>query len=232
MKNLLKRLYVDRIAFNLLKKFLFSFRCSHGYRFVARADDYWRFIGHFEPKTTAFIDSIVKPTDVVVDVGAHIGIHTVHFATRARRVVALEPEPFNYQLLKRNIKLNKLSNVMAIRCATSDFDGSAYLYVAENSGSHTLELSRIHKAVRTIKVPCRRLDTLLGHLGVPHVDIVKIDVEGHEHSVLKGMSKLSPPKVLIVETKKASSIIELLNTFTNYRLLDQQNSTANFAFTI
>jgi len=131
---------ISRVAgLTFLDKVVLKYRCSHGYEFYARADDYWRFIDHFEPKTTVFMLRRVDENSIVIDVGAHIGIHTIHLAKRAKLVIAVEPEPRNYMLLKKNLKLNKLRNVLALPIALSDKDGYEYLSVASSSGDHTLE---------------------------------------------------------------------------------------------
>lgn len=102
-----------------MDKVILKYRCTHGYEFYARADDYWRFVDHFEPKTIVFMLQKVDENSVIVDVEAHIGIHTIHLAKRAKLVVAIEPEPRNYMLLKRNLKLNKVRNVLALPIALS-----------------------------------------------------------------------------------------------------------------
>lgn len=118
--------------------------------------------------------------NVVVDVGAHIGIHTIHLAKRAKLVIAIEPEPRNYMLLKKNLKLNKLGNVLALPIALSDKNGYAYLSVASSSGAHALEpinreISNV-KYVDRIKVKTMTFDSLINYLKLNHVDLVKIDV--------------------------------------------------------
>jgi len=106
-----------------------EFRCDHGYRFRAQIADWWRFIGHFEPKTTALIQKVTRYNDVVIDIGAHIGLHAIHFAKIAKLVIALDPEPLNFKLLKENVEANKASNVLALPIAASNYDGYMDLYI-------------------------------------------------------------------------------------------------------
>ena len=111
-------------------KTVLKFKCPwHGYEFYAKAMDYWRFIEEFEPRTTYFIHRIIDYDDIVIDVGAHIGFHTIHCAKKCKLVIALEPEPQNFYLLKENIKLNNLNNVIVLPIAASDNDGYAKLYI-------------------------------------------------------------------------------------------------------
>ena len=219
----------------LLRSVILRYRClCHRYRFFARADDWWRFVNYFEPRTTIFIEKIAKPTDVVVDVGAHIGIHTVHFAKKVRAVIAIEPEPQNFELLKRNIDLNGLNNVLALPIALSSYDGHIEFCISTSSGGHSVE--RREGCIAKVRVPCMCMDALVNRMKISKIDIVKIDVEGHEHKVLEGMAGTlanAPPKVLIVEMDKDSELIDELRNRYEYRyvvVLDNWGKRVNYAF--
>jgi len=232
--------YYTRVtSLTVLDKVVLKYRCSHGYEFYARADDYWRFANHFEPKTTIFMLRRIDENSVVVDVGAHIGIHTVHLAKSAKLVIAIEPEPRNYMLLKRNLKLNKVKNVLALPIALSDRDGYTYLSVASSSGAHTLEspnseVSNV-KFVDRVKVRTMTFDSLIKFLKLSHVDLVKIDVEGHEEAVLKGMKNAlqnNPPQIIVIEIDGGSRIIEMLSAYGYSKPieLDSWGKRVNYAF--
>ena len=125
---------------------------------------------------------IVRPGDVVVDVGANIGYIAVllsSLATEAGRVVCLEPDPTNLRELQRNIRWNSLQNVQCIPVAASDSNARIKMHSGLNA----------HVAASRdgdLEVVCRRVDDL--ELG--RVNFVKIDVEGHELRVLHGMQGL------------------------------------------
>ena len=169
-------------------------------------------------------------------VGAHIGFHTVHLARNCKFVVALEPEPSNFMLLKRNIKLAGLNNVKVLPIAASNFNGYADLYISSrSSGAHSLEPRNIEAdAIR--KVPVYRLDTLVRRLRLNEVDIIKIDVEGHEDKVVEGMSGMlrrNQPKVLVVEVSRHNIfLIDYLGKFFKKRLVldGWDNVSINYAF--
>lgn len=214
-----------------------AFKCSCGYRFYAYLSDYWRFASpseHFEPLTTRFLASVVDSDDVVLDIGAHIGIHTVHMARRARLVIAVEPEPYNLSLLIRNIKLNSVAKkVVVLPVAACDYDGDALLYLHESSGGHSLK----PVGEKTVKVKCRRLDSLLNDgLGIDRVDVTKVDVEGYEGHVLRGLEGIfsrNPPRVLVVEIDKNSYIVDYVRRRYSYRkvvILDSWGDRVNVAF--
>jgi FkbM family methyltransferase len=134
----------------------------------------------------------ISQNDVVVDVGAHIGIFTLYATRRGRMVIAVEPEPRNYKWLLINTRLNNVKNVRLLNIALSDFDGEAHLYISSESIAHTLVpdvTTRTKDVIGSLRVPVRRLDSVLRE----HVDksdelFVKVDVEGAELNVLKGFT--------------------------------------------
>jgi len=150
------------------------------------------------------------------------------------KVIALEPEPQNYGLLYKNVLVNGLSNkVMVLPVAASDRDGYADLYVKACSGAHSLEDSR--SARRKVKVITMKIDTLVRILNVQKVDVVKIDVEGHEDRVIMGMNELlrrRPPRVLVVETKKDNHSLREILCQLGYKIivLDCWDFTCNYGF--
>lgn len=75
--------------------------------------------------------------DVVIDVGAHVGLFTLKVAKKVKKVVAIEPHPLNYRFLIANITLNGLKNVIPLKLALSSYSGKAKLYLRD-SGTSTL----------------------------------------------------------------------------------------------
>lgn len=127
----------------------------------------------------------LKPGMVVVDVGAHIGTHTVFFAQAVGpqgAVVSVEPQRFIHQILCANIALNALQNVLTYQAAFGEEPGSIAVlplnYGVENNFGG-LELGKGHKGY---SVPVMTLDSL----ALPQCHFVKIDVEGMEANVLRG----------------------------------------------
>lgn len=229
------------ITAKILRFKVTKYRCSCGYVFLAYYSDWWRFIKHFEAKTVAFLKSVTNNDKVVMDIGAHIGLHAIHLAKKAKLVICLEPEPNNYKLLKMNVIINKLSNVIILPIAASDRDDYATLYLSERgSGSHTLEYSRSNmiQSKRNLRILARKVDTILEQLRIKNVDIVKIDVEGHEEKVINGMVetlKKGYPKILIIETMKGSNLLTYLCSKYCYRIisvLECWNDSCNYALAL
>jgi FkbM family methyltransferase len=130
---------------------------------------------------------VLRPGGVAVDVGANIGVFSLMAALRVGptgRVVAFEPHPRAFQRLVRNIEQNHLGEtIVPIPAAVSDLPG----VISFNPDSVT-----VHNSVDvagSTKVPAVTLDDDLHISGVDHIDLLKIDVEGHEVSVLTGAER-------------------------------------------
>jgi FkbM family methyltransferase len=139
-----------------------------------------------------------------IDVGANIGTQTLYalLSGKFRGAIAIEPEPRNAALLRRNIELNGFTDrVHVIEAAASAQSGMASLNRdGENHGAHSIEPGLpLHKS-DTISVPTRTIDDILAGLRISPADIglVMIDVEGHEIGVMKGMASLRKRGVPLV----------------------------------
>lgn len=147
-------------------------------------------LGCFEPFQTEVVVNAVRPGDVAVDVGAHVGYYTLLLAALvgpAGRVLAFEPDPDNFALLQRNVALNGYANVELFHAAVSDRAGAARLYrCADNAGDHRLFPTagepRPAVDVRVVALDDVFRDRAYG------VDVVKIDVQGSEGGVVDGMA--------------------------------------------
>jgi FkbM family methyltransferase len=132
----------------------------------------------------------LEPGDMVLDVGAQIGFFTLRAARRGASLVALEPEPSNHALLRRNVALNGFQKVMLLRKAASSASSLRSLsFSPVNPGIHSL---RFQVGLESLTVEAVTLDELAEQLGLREIAVLKIDVEGEELEVLKGAQKLLP----------------------------------------
>jgi len=138
----------------------------------------------------------LPPDAVFVDVGAHIGTHTIYALRSGRfaRVVAFEPAPRNAALLARNLDANGLTHVAVIVAkAAGTAPGSAVLHLhPRNTGAHAIGAPPSLDGTARLEVPLVRVDDELEHLGVApeSVALVWVDVEGYEPQVLEGLTGL------------------------------------------
>jgi FkbM family methyltransferase len=144
--------------------------------------------GIYEPMETKLVMEILKEGDVVVDVGAHIGYYTLIFARcvgEKGKVYAFEPEPINFFILSKNVEVNGYKNVLLFQKAVADFNGRTLLFLDEgtNTGDHRLYPGENRKS---IEVDVVKLDDVIDE----KISFVKVDVQGVEWRVLKGMRKL------------------------------------------
>ena len=127
---------------------------------------------------------------VVIDIGANGGMHSIPLAKLNKKVIAIEPEPKNFEILKKNISLNHLKNITPLRVACSDKDGKSYLYLDdESAGGHTIVLENTARKKRKAEIETVKLDTIIKKFKIDRVSLIKVDVEGAESLVLKGAIK-------------------------------------------
>ncbi|MEM1510841.1 MAG: FkbM family methyltransferase, partial [Thermofilaceae archaeon] len=134
----------------------------------------------------------IREDDVIIDVGAHVGVFTLKASRKAKegKVIAIEPHPQNYMLLLKNITINKLENVIPINLALSDSEGVAKLYISQFSPGHTIKEKRIGLCregfpnISYIEIKTKTLDQIVDELGLKEVNFIKVDVEGAELDVL------------------------------------------------
>jgi FkbM family methyltransferase len=126
----------------------------------------------------------VQPRSWLVDVGANIGFFTVRFArwvSEGGRVVAIEPEPMNFERLRHALrKRDLLDRVETIQGVAAESDGVLRLAV------NPLHPADHRIASSGVEVKAVTLDRVLAAHGWPPVALIKIDVQGAEHRVLSG----------------------------------------------
>lgn len=151
--------------------------------------------GFTEYATARLLERLIDSEWVCVDVGANRGEYTLMLARRADRgrTYAFEPVDTLFPRLRANVRLNRLSNVVTVRAAAHHYDGHCTFYINRHkvrTGLSSLSPSDYFAEEKPEEqtVPCVRLDSALGEAG--RVDLVKIDVEGHEIDVLRGATHI------------------------------------------
>ena len=135
-----------------------------------------------------------KEGDIVIDIGAHIGRYTITSSKQVGntgKVVAIEADPDNFEILKRNIALNNLTNVLPLNYAV--FSSRTRIKLYEQSASakyNSVMLTRAAKTKNYVEVNADTLDSILKQNGINQVNWIKIDVEGAEFEVLKGSTEM------------------------------------------
>ena len=151
-------------------------------------------------KEFQLLDSLVRAGDWVIDVGANVGHYSARLSRLvgpAGRVLAFEPVPKTFRLLSANTRLFAHENVTLLNAAVSEQTTISGIEVpAVQSGAY---LAHLTESKTGLQVLCLSLDSLQ----LPHrVSLIKIDAEGHELAVLKGMKEL-------LERDRPTLIVEL-----------------------
>jgi FkbM family methyltransferase len=159
---------------------------------------FWRGWQGYEPETSGLFFSLAEKAEVTIDVGAHVGFYALlaAHANTSGSVVALEPVAPTFARLCRNVALNCLVNVDCLPAAASDTAGQGLMYVPRDSvvpcsAGLSEEFYRPWaEMLTTVPVPTVTLDQVVAERGIGRVGLVKLDTEGSEPAVLRGMSRL------------------------------------------
>lgn len=166
----------------------------------------------FNRKEFRWLRTHLRPTDVFVDVGAHIGAYSLYASRLARQVIAIEANPNTFMTLQENIRLNNAS-VTAIHCGASDKCEKLRLHLqgrANRGGSSFL----IEHHCGDVEIECKPLRDL-----APNADAVKLDVELMEHRVLSPYLQHHKPRMIILEKHGARDAVELCLS-SGYKIVD------------
>lgn len=132
------------------------------------------------------IAALLRPDDVVWDVGAHHGFVTLCASRHAREVHAFEPSARNRAVLRRHVRWNRIANVHVHPFALGDRDGTARF-----GGNGTSKTFALHRGEELVDVRCA--ETLLAGGACSSPTFMKVDVEGAEADVLAGALTILPP---------------------------------------
>lgn len=151
--------------------------------------------GAAERPVQRVLEGALDEGTVFYDVGANVGFFTVIAARlvgRSGRVYAFEPVPRNLELLRANVRANQFDTVDVVERAVADRDGFETLRTTKNPGGASLArgAGRPPDVQAHVEVETVRLDGLVERGEIAPPDVVKIDVEGAELAVLRGMKSL------------------------------------------
>jgi len=150
--------------------------------------------GIYEPNETEILGKILKPENIVFDIGANFGYFTVLFSNiiTTGGVHSFEPVPTAFRELKRNVELNNCKNVSLNQLAIGDKVATVKISFAKRWGSVLASISNKHDVfVKTYDCTMTTLDEYILKHNIRHIDLIKCDVEGAEMLVLKGFQKLN-----------------------------------------
>lgn len=223
---------MENSAYQMFKKIITNggFNCvvkaKYGYVIFNKNDDYigkaFEKYGEFSDAEAELFKQICAKDDIVVDIGANIGAHTLLFSQlvgEKGRVFAYEPQRVVFQTLCANMAINSIQNtecyqtVISSESKTTLIPDIRYDLPGNHGGFKVQEFNS------GVKIPVSTLDELLD---VPRLKLIKIDVEGMEHNVIEGAQNTITfhKPFLYVENDqpdKSKALIEKIQSF-DYRL--------------
>lgn len=145
----------------------------------------------WESMETNYFLSKIKKGNIILDIGANIGYYTLLFSKLVGskgKVFSFEPDPDNFRILSKNVFFNKLRNVVLVNKAVSDKTGKLNLFLDEmNKGDHRSYDSNDGR--KSIEINSISLDDYFkAYKG--KIDFIKIDTQGAEGMILRGMGKV------------------------------------------
>jgi len=150
-------------------------------------------------------DFVEREGNIIIDIGAHIGIFSVlcSFIKQDALILSFEPDLENFSLLKKNIILNKSeNNIKPFPICVSGSDTMKILYKSKKSIGHTITPNEFiikNEIQASHKVPCITLEQIFTGEKIKLCDFLKIDCEGSEYDIL-----LNTPSEIFKKIKKIS----------------------------
>jgi FkbM family methyltransferase len=158
--------------------------------------------GEFDRSTVEILCRFSEPGDILLDIGANIGYVSGCFLKNVPNssVFAVEPQPKVVDLLRDNLRPFGTNRYQIVNAAISDHDGSGWLEICDfNWGASKLVET---PANRSVKIELYSAERLFSSFNIDKVDLIKIDAEGHEETILRSIApKISQlrPRVIIFE---------------------------------
>jgi len=156
------------------------------------------YFGNYEPVLIQLISKLVRPGEVCVDIGAHKGYITLYMAKAVGNdglIISFEPDPSVYKKLRENCIRNKFNHAIIFQQAAGAESGKLKYRLSHQAGFSSFFPSESAKPLidKTIEVETRTVDQVLAELGISpkqhRISLVKIDAEGSEPLVLRGMAR-------------------------------------------
>jgi len=188
--KLVKNWHVIPLAYyGLFKKpsFILHLRNGKHLKLRTHSTDIQAFVNVWIIEEYSLENFDIRNDNVVIDIGAHIGLFSIYASQfcHAGKILAFEPIKENYDVLLENIQLNHLSNVSAFNLAVSDKSSSLKIYLNQSdNAAHT-----IYGAGKNfIEIKSTTLKEIIDSK-CDEIDMIKLDCEGAEYDILESLPK-------------------------------------------
>lgn len=157
--------------------------------------------GIYEKNTIRHLTKLVKSSGTFVDVGANIGAYTIGLSKYFKdgKIISFEPNPRALNYLNKNIELNQLKNIRVEKVGLSDQSEEAILFTPSMT---TASMNKHKSSDEQEVIKLITLDDYCNEKNITNIDLLKIDIEGHEIKCIEGAKDIinkSPNMVLVME---------------------------------
>jgi len=187
--------------FHSLRKFwglnLLKFTTPSGLKLVLDINDWVQsqiyFFNNYEGKSIQLFKDLAASASVIFDIGSHIGQFALECAQldteRSKKIFAIEVNPKTFTYLLNNIQINKFANVRPVLGAVSASPGILNINIPAywNMGNTQISENDENSAFNNYLAASFSIISLLKKYDLKSIDLVKIDVEGHEFDVLNSL---------------------------------------------
>lgn len=175
-------------------------------------------IGTFEKKESEFLKKLIKSGDTCLDVGANFGYYSTLMSQSVGprgKVFAFEPLPHTLEILKNNIILNEIENILVNSNALDETAGEKTLYLADIGISGSFKLHKYSKSFKEFTCTSITLDSFVIKNAIKSIDFIKADIEGAELAMIKGAKNTIITHQPILQLEIQESSTKLFNYTTN-----------------
>jgi FkbM family methyltransferase len=145
--------------------------------------------GQYEAEESKVLFQLIQDGMIILDIGAHIGWHSVSFAKKfpTSEIYSFEPIPNTFSFLEKNIQHNAVKNIHVFNYGLSNESKDVFFHYFKG-GSALASQANLIEHDKTKKIQCRveRLDDVFSSLGAKKIDFIKCDIEGGELAAIQG----------------------------------------------
>jgi FkbM family methyltransferase len=185
-----------------------------------------------EKNANEYYLTMLNKKDVILDLGANLGYYVVQEADIVKKVFAVEPVKSSFELLKKNVKLNNLKNVISKNIAVGEKNGNIKFYIYDCTNVSSVKLIKRWGNYTVQKIPMLKGNKLLNEIDLKP-NVLRMDVEGYELEILKSFgAKLSYFNKMFMEVhagflrkEGVDELFDLLikNGFKTFGVLSEDN---------
>lgn len=187
-----------------------------------------------EPICTDYLmhSVVIKEGDIVLDIGANIGYYALiesKLVGKKGKVYAVEPVKGNFDLLQKNVELNHLANVSMFQFAFGDKQKKSKIFVSDKSNLCAMNRDAVGGTIVGAQDVCvSTVDDFLQDKPVPN--LIRMDVEGYEYEIIKGMANTLDSNVkILVELHPWRPYLDTHRMNEIFDILEQNNFKVKFA---